>query len=131
MEEKKMTKKEYFTMLKDIVRGENTDLTAEQSDLLDFLDKQITLIDSKAEKAKERAAEKRAAGDELRAVVQSVLVTDHFQTVDTITSQIQGEDVTKQKIVARLTQLVKDGLAEKTDVKTEDGRSVKAYKLAE
>ena len=131
MEEKKTTKKEYFTMLKDIVRGENTDLTAEQSDLLDFLDKQITLIDSKAEKAKERAAEKRAAGDELRAVVQSTLVADHFQTVDTITSQIEGEDVTKQKIVARLTQLVKDGLAEKTDVKTEDGRSVKAYKLAE
>ena len=131
MEEKKTTKKEYFTMLKDIVRGENIDLTTEQSDLLDFLDKQIALIDSKAEKAKERAAEKRAAGDELRAVVQSVLVTDHFQTVDTITSQIEGEDVTKQKIVARLTQLVKDGLAEKTDVKTEDGRSVKAYKLAE
>ena len=88
------------------------------------------MIENKAEKAKARAAEKRAAGDELRGVIKSVL-TDEFQTADAITSQIDGEDVTRAKVIARLGQLVKNGEAEKTDVKTDDNRTVKAYRIAE
>ena len=68
--------------------------------------------------------------DELRGVIKSVL-TDEFQTADAITSQIDGEDITRAKVIARLGQLVKNGEAEKTDVKTDDNRTVKAYKLAE
>ena len=63
-------------------------------------------------------------------IIKSVL-TDEFQTADAITSQIDGEDVTRAKVIARLGQLVKNGEAEKTDVKTDDNRTVKAYKLAE
>lgn len=128
--EKKITKKEYYTMLKDIVRGDsNSEMTNSQYELIKFIDKQIEAIETKAEKAKEKAAEKKANGDELREVVQSVL-TDEYQTIDTIVSQIEGEDITKAKITARLTSLVKAGLATKSDLRNEEtGKTQKAYKL--
>lgn len=118
--EKKITKREKFEMLKEIVK--------DNAELVEFLDAQIASIDTKAEKAKARNAEKKANGDELRDVVQAVL-TDEFQTINEIVAQIEGEEVTKAKITARLTSLVKNGLAEKTDVKDEENRKLKAYKL--
>ena len=128
--EKKITKKEYYAMLKDIVRGDsNSEMTNSQYELIKFIDKQIEAIETKAEKAKEKAAEKKANGDELREVVQSVL-TDEYQTIDTIVSQIEGEDITKAKITARLTSLVKAGLSTKSDLRNEEtGKTQKAYKL--
>lgn len=128
--EKKVTKRDYYEMLKDIVYPTNADceMTVEQGELIEFIDKQIALIDSKAEKAKARNAEKKANGDELREVVQNVL-TDEFQTIDAIVAQIEGEEVTKAKVTARLTALVNNGIAEKTDVKDDEGRKLKAYKL--
>ena len=127
MEEKKLTKKDYYNLIKDVL--EATEIEA-KDELLAFVEKQVEMIENKAEKAKARAAEKKATGDELRGVIKSVL-TDEFQTADAITSQIDGEDVTRAKVIARLGQLVKNGEAEKTDVKTDDNRTVKAYKLAE
>lgn len=128
--EKKLTKKDYYVMLKDIVRGDtNSEMTSEQFDLINFIDRQIASIETKAEKAKEKAAEKKVNGDELREVVQSVL-TDEYQTIDTIVSQIEGEEITKAKVTARLTSLVKVGLATKSDLKNEEtGKTQKAYKL--
>lgn len=126
MEEKRLTKKDLYGMVKDIV----VDSDCEDKDaLIEFIDKQVEILDNKAVKAKERAAEKRAAGDELRGTIKGLLTSD-FQTADEITSAIDDEDVTKAKVIARLGQLVKNGEAEKTDVKTESGRTVKAYRLA-
>ena len=127
--EKKITKREKFEMLKEIIRGDvNVEMTVEQAELIDFLDTQINAIDTKAEKAKARNAEKKANGDELRDAVQSIL-TDELQTIDAIVAQIEGEEVTKAKITARLTSLVKNGIATKEEVKDEEGRKLKAYKL--
>ena len=123
--EKKITKRDYYEMLKEIVLNANVEGATE---LVEFIDKQVSLIDSKAEKAKARNAEKKANGDELREAVQNVL-TNEFQTIDAIVSQIEGEEITKAKITARLTSLVKNGIAEKTDVKDDEGRKLKAYKL--
>ena len=123
--EKKVTKRDYYEMLKEIVLNANVEGATE---LVEFIDKQVGLIDSKAEKAKARNAEKKANGDELREVVQSVL-TDEFQTIDAIVAQIEGEEITKAKVTARLTSLVNNGIAEKADVKDEEGRKLKAYKL--
>ena len=123
--EKKITKRDYYEMLKEIVLNANVEGATE---LVEFIDKQVSLIDSKAEKAKARNAEKKANGDELREAVQNVL-TDEFQTIDAIVSQIEGEEITKAKITARLTSLVKNGIAEKTDIKDDEGRKLKAYKL--
>jgi hypothetical protein len=124
--EKKITKRDYYEILQGIVAANVAD--EEKGELLEFLDKQIALIDSKAEKAKARNAEKKANGDELREVVQSVL-TEDFQTIDSIVAQIEGEEITKAKVTARLTSLVNNGIAEKTDVKDDEGRKLKAYKL--
>ena len=123
--EKKVTKRDYYEMLKEIVLNANVEGATE---LVEFIDKQVSLIDSKAEKAKARNAEKKANGDELREAVQNVL-TDEFQTIDAIVAQIEGEEVTKAKVTARLTALVNNGIAEKTDVKDDEGRKLKAYKL--
>lgn len=126
MNEKKMTKKDYFNELKGIVEESNSEIKGE---LIYFIESQITSIDNKAEKARERAAAKKAEGDELREVVKSTL-TNEFQTADEIFGQLVGEDLTVAKVRARLTQLVNLGEAEKTEVKTEDNKTKKAYKLA-
>lgn len=124
MENKKITKKENYEILKGIVLEANVENADE---LVAFLDKQIEGLDNRAAKAKERAAEKKAEGDELRAVVKAVL-TNEFQTADMIASQIEGDDVSKAKVVARLSQLVKNGEAEKEQIKNEDGKKVMTYK---
>ena len=57
--EKKMTKKDYFNELKNVVENSNSELKGE---LIYFIEAQINSIDNKAEKAKERAAAKKAEG---------------------------------------------------------------------
>lgn len=125
MAEVKITKKDWYAQIRAVVEASDN----EQKDgILAFIDHEVELLEAKAVKAAERAASKKADGDELRNAVQAVL-TDELQTIDAITAQIDGEDVTKAKVTARLTQLVKTGVAAKDMVKTEDGRKVAAYKL--
>lgn len=87
------------------------------NDVVEFAEKTIAQLDAKAVKAKEKAAEKKTA-DPLRDAVAEAL-TDAPQTVDEITAKIEGEDVTKAKVVARLTALVKAGVAGKAETKIE------------
>ena len=122
--EKKVTKKEYYEMLKGVVENSNIDI---KDELIEFIDKQITLINNKAIKAKEKAAEKKANGDELRITVEAAL-TDEYQTIAGITEQIDDENVSKAKVTARLTQLVNEGLAVKEEARTEDGKKVMVYR---
>lgn len=126
MAETKMTKKDWFEVIKGIVEASDNENAA---GAVEFIDKQMELLTAKAEKAKERAAKTKAEGDEMRAAVQAVL-TEELQTIDEITAQVEGEEITKAKVTARLTQLVKAEVATKDTVKTEDGRKVTAYKLA-
>lgn len=123
--EKKITKKEYFGMLKDLVNESDVE---NKGELIYFIESQIASIETKAAKAKERAEAKKAEGDELRETVKSVL-TNEFQDAETITALINDEEVTKNKVIARLTQLVNLGEVEKTDIKNESGKTRKAYKL--
>ena len=121
----KMTKAMWFEEIKAVVEASGAEHTAE---MVEFIDAQMAQLAAKAEKAKERAAAKKAEGDELRAVVKSIL-TDEFQPIDEIVARIDGEDVTKAKVTARLTQLVKAEEAVKEQVKVGE-RKVMAYKLA-
>ena len=125
-EEKRMTKREYFEQIKGIIKGTKVE---NENELIYFLESQIESIDKKALKAKERAVAKKEAGDELREIVKSVLTND-FQTAEEITAKINVEDISKAKVIARLTQLVNLGEVEKTDIKDESGKTRKAYKLA-
>lgn len=123
MEEKRLTKKDYFVEIKNVL------VEAGENDLADVIAHEIELLDNKAVKNKERAAARKVAGDELRDTISNILIDD-LQTVDEIVEQIEGEDITKAKIVARLTQLVNLNEAVKEQVKTEDGKKVMAYKRA-
>lgn len=132
MAEVKVTKREYFEEIKAIVEAAEVE---NKTDIVEFIDKQLELLASRAEKAKERAAEKKTAGDKLRAAVLAA-VTEDFQTADEIADavvieEVEGEDpieVTKAKVVARLTQLVKAGEVEKEAMKCE-GRKLMGYRL--
>lgn len=128
-ETKKVTKKEWYAEIRKIVEAAD----AESKDgALEFIDNQVKLLEAKAAKAQENAAKKKADGDNLREAVYNVLTTE-LQTIDQITEQvvIEGEDITRNKVTARLTQLVKADMAVKDTVKTDDGRKVTAYKVAE
>ena len=121
----KVTNKEMFTKVKDALMASNVE---GKEDLIAFIDGRIALIDKKAAKAAETAAEKKNELDELCEVVKSILGTEP-QTADDVFAQVSGEDVTIAKVRARLTKLAKAGIAVKTDVKV-DGKSKKAYTLA-
>lgn len=123
MAETKMTKKDWFEVIKGIVEASDNENAA---GAVEFIDKQMELLAAKAEKAKERAAKTKAEGDEMRAAVQAVL-TEELQTIDEITAQVEGEEITKAKVTARLTQLVKAGLVEKETIK-DGSRKVMAYR---
>ena len=124
----KMTKRDYFNAISNAIASMDSVDGVAVADVQVFIDARIAELDKKAESAKKSAAKKRAAGDELRTQVEATL-TDELQTIDAITSQIEGEEITRAKVQARLSQLVKAGIAIKDDV--EDGkRKVKGYRLA-
>ena len=131
MADTKITKKDFYGALIELVEGMETVGSYDAKDVQEFLEKQVAQIDAKAAKAKARADEKKAEGDALRAEV-AAHITAEFQTADDITALVEGfEDVTKAKVVARLTQLVNAGAVVKEQVKTEDGRKVMSYKLSD
>lgn len=126
--EKKITKKDYFYGLRAMVEGVEMVGNYPADDVLAFIDKQIAQLDAKAEKARKDAEKRRAAGDALRGKIKALL-TNEYQTVDTITDALDDEEVTKAKVVARLGQLVKLGEVEKEQVQV-DKRKIMAYRLA-
>jgi len=127
----KITKKDYYNAIMAVLSGGGTDIPV--ADMVAFCEKEINALTTRAEKAKERAAEKRAEGDELQAAVLAAL-TDEPATRQDVAARIEGEDVTVAKVGYRLTTLVKQGLAVKEEIAVtgEDGKSKKmaAYRLA-
>ena len=107
-------------------------------DQLDYLEvaewakRKLVQLDKKNAKARERAASKKAEGDELREAIFEAL-TDEFEPISVIAERIQGPDVTASKVAYRLNTLFKEHRAEKGEVTLEGEsgkRKVVAYKLA-
>lgn len=101
------------------------------ADVLEYAAKTKEQLATKAAKAKEKAAEKKVEGDELRDAVQAALA-DEFEPIADIAARVEGEDVTVAKVTYRLTALVKAGLAEKAEIKVsaegEKTRKIMGYK---
>lgn len=122
-----MTKKEILNALMD---G-----TLDRETLVAYCEKELASLEHKAEKAKERAAAKREAGDELQNLVASVLTPD-FASRDDITARVQETDpeATVGKVGYRLTALVKAGIAQKAEAMVADAegknKKVTVYALA-
>lgn len=103
------------------------DVIITPADITETLEKAIEQLDSKAEKAREKAAEKKKAGDDLRAKIKDVL-TDEYQTLSEITAALGDPDITNAMVTPRINALVKLGEAHKADAKV-DGRTLKVYAI--
>ena len=131
----KITKREMFEAIKETFETGTCKFDA--ATVMAFCDKEIASLDSKAAKAKERAATKKAEADVLMDQVRDAL-TGEFQTIADIAAAV-GEvnpDATVSKVTYRLTKLVEAGDAEKTDVSIPgvDGgkaRKVKAFRICQ
>ena len=124
-----ITKRQIFEALntmtfEDVIVG---DTIVTDADIKDFIEKSIVQIDARNEKVKERQAQKKAEGDELRARVKAVLGTEPMKVAE-IVAAINDSEVTSAKVVARLTQLYKNGEIFKSDIKV-DGRNFKVYSI--
>ena len=121
----KMTKIECFEQLAGIVEASDVE---NKEDILKFIQSSIETLENRKRAAQERAEKKKNEPDELADAIKAVL-SEELQTADDIAAQIEGEDVTKQKIVARLTKMVNAGTVRKDSVKTDDKRKVMGYAL--
>ena len=122
--EKKMTKKEMFGLLLELLE---TAEVAERDELKNFVAHEIEMIENKAEKAKTYKRKKTA--DVLKEQIYTKLDILEFRTIHDIVSDFNDADITAAKVSARLTSLVKEGLAVKEEIKIEN-RKLMGYKLA-
>ena len=124
----KITKRAVLeTLIKAIDAGdiflETYDVSHE--DVRAYAENEIALLDKRAEKAKERTANKKAEGDELMEAIYATL-TDDYEPVADILARIEGEDLSAAKIVARIKKLVDAGRAEKAELKIKPAEGGKA-----
>ena len=124
----KITKREMFEAIKETFETGTCKFDA--ATVMAFCDKEIASLDSKATKAKERAAAKKAEADVLMDQVRDVL-TGEFQTIADIAAAVAevNADATVSKVTYRLTKLVEAGDAEKTDVSVPGVDGAKARKV--
>jgi hypothetical protein len=132
MEKTTLTKRYIYEQL--VVLAETGTMELPEADLKEFAEKELASLARKADKARERAAAKRAEGDALTAAVLEVL-TDEYQTIPDIAAQVDSPDATVGKVQHRLGALLESHQAEKTQISVPgtDGqktRRVMAYKLA-
>lgn len=124
----KKTKVMYFTELREMVMDVVTN-QKKQDELVAFIDKQIETLEKRKEAAATRAAKKKEESDALTEEILG-LIGEDLVTVDEIVVAINREDVTRNKVTARLGKLFKNGAIVKETVKV-DGNKRMAYKLAD
>lgn len=108
------------------------EMYADNAEFVEYAENELAKIEKKNAKSRERAAEKRAIGDELQGNVLAV-ITDAPQTRDDVLAAVVAatgdEELTVGKIQSKLNNLVEAGHISKCKVKTEDGKTKTAYTL--
>ena len=124
----KITKREMFEAIKETFETGSCKFDA--ATVMAFCDKEIASLDSKAAKAKERAAAKKAEADVLMDQVEDAL-TGEYQVIADIAAAVAGvnPDATVSKVTYRLGKLVEAGKAEKTQVTIPASEGTKARKV--
>ena len=125
MAEERKTKRDYFETLREMVVATVSD-QAEQDEMLEFIDRELEILENRKAAAQKRAEKRRAESDALTDQIYSLL-GDDWSTVDTIVESIDDEEVTRNKVTSRLGKLIKLGKVEKEPVKV-DGKSRMAYR---
>ena len=123
----KKTKAMYFAELREMVLAAVED-QAQQDELVEFIDKQIETLEKRKVAAAARAEKKKAESD---AMTDAILaqIGNELITVDEIVVALDSEEVTRNKVTARLGKLVKAGTIVKEAVKVEGNKRM-AYRLA-
>lgn len=124
----KITKAQKYAMIEDIlgnVDGDNIDM------LIEFVQNEQAALARKATKAKEKAAEKKTEIDELGSIVLGALTAEP-QTRDEVFAKVEdaAADVSIAKVGARLTKLVENGFAVKSEVKATTASGKKTTRMA-
>lgn len=110
------TKRDFYeAIIKAMETGETN---VEPAKIVEFCENEIALLDKKADKAKERAAAKKAEVDELMEKVYAVLSDTEFMTRNAVMDALgdMPEDVSIAKVGARLTKLVNNQTVEKSEL---------------
>lgn len=110
------TKRDFYEAI--IQAMETGETKIEPTKIIEFCENEISLLDKKADKAKERAAAKKAEADELMDKVYAVLSDTEFMTRNAVMDALgdMPEDVTISKVGARLTKLVNSQAVEKAEL---------------
>lgn len=122
----KVSKRDYLTAIIEAMHTGN--IKYDPNDVIAFCEHEIELLDKKTAKAKERAAAKRAEGDELTEQIYDILSGDEFMTIPEIVKALGDEDVSAQKASYRLRSLVEANRAEKTEITVAGSDGGKASK---
>ena len=122
-----MTQREFYEFATNVFA--TVDVEGKE-DAMAYIAKATASLDAKNEKAKKRAAEKRAASDAMRAAIADAIGTEPMTIAD-IMAAIEAEypDVTPAKVVSRMKNLVENEVVTKGIVKV-DGRKLTAYTKA-
>ncbi len=121
----KMTKRDCFNALYDMVVNANV----ENGDaLMEFIEKELAQLDKRRDAAAKRAEKKKEASDALTEEIYGLL-TDTPMTIDEIVLALDVEDVTTNKVAARLGKLIKADRVVKEAVRVDKRRKM-AYRLA-
>lgn len=129
MNVEKKTQAQYFTEIINMIHEMEG-----SEEYVQFLRGRIELLTKQGQAAKERKAKKAAekGDDELTTAVAAQL-DSRLKTRDEITEALEVDfpEVTKAKVTARLSKLVKNGVAGKLEINVGQGRRVMAYALAQ
>ena len=122
-----MTQREFYEFATNVFA--TVDVEGKE-DAMAYIAKATAALDAKNAKAKERAAEKRAASDAMRTAIANV-IGDEPMTIPEIMEAIETEypDVTPAKVVSRMKALVEGEIVTKAVIKV-DGRKLTAYAKA-
>lgn len=128
-----MTKREIYEAIINnaTITLQDTEVTVE--DIIALAEKELETLDKRNAKARERAEQKRKDSDELGEFIYNEILTNEFQPIAAILTQINSDEpLSASKIVARMKKLIEAGKVEKSEIKvsTDDGKTknVMGYK---
>ncbi len=123
----KKTKAMYFAELREMIIATVED-QEKQDELLNFIDKQVEALEKRKVAAANRAERKKVESDALTDAILAQ-IGDDLITVDEIVVALDDENITHNKVTARLGKLFKAGTIVKETVRVEGNKRM-AYRLA-
>ena len=109
MENKKMTKKDYFAVLKEMVIGAEN-----EKELVAFIDHEIELLSRKSSKSGETKTQKENVAI-MEKIVNALSIVDSPITITDLQKEVpEMGEYSNQKLSALLKKLVEDGRVVKT-----------------